>query len=126
VSSGNPSTIDDRRIAGTMLGWAYTRFFSFVSSGDRLAMGLQRIGLVVVLVWIGSLKFVDYEADSIVQFVANSPILRFVYRFPAPEYKHYASREGGLRVRQPCHLSSSFRLIDLETRCVSSQIGDRR
>jgi reactive chlorine resistance protein C len=72
------------------------RFFSFVSSGDRLAMGLLRVGLVVVLVWIGGLKFVDYEADSIVPFVANSPILRFVYRFPAPEYKPYANREGDL------------------------------
>jgi uncharacterized membrane protein YkgB len=71
-----------------------TRFFRFASSGDRLAMGLLRIGLVVVLVWIGGLKFVDYEADSIVPFVANSPLLRFVYRFPSPEYKHYSNREG--------------------------------
>jgi len=71
-----------------------TRFFRFASSGDRLAMGLLRIGLVVVRVWIGGLKFVDYEADSIVPFVANSPVLRFLYRFPAPEYKHYANREG--------------------------------
>jgi uncharacterized membrane protein YkgB len=71
-----------------------TRFFRFASSGDRLAMGLLRIGLVVVLVWIGCLKFVDYEADSIVPFVANSPLLRFVYRFPAPEYRHYSNREG--------------------------------
>jgi uncharacterized membrane protein YkgB len=72
------------------------RFFRFVSHGDRFAMGMLRTGLVVVLVWIGGLKFADYEADSIVPFVANSPILRFVYRFPAPEYKHYANREGDL------------------------------
>jgi uncharacterized membrane protein YkgB len=70
------------------------RFFRFASSGDRLAMGLLRTALVIVLVWIGGLKFVDYEADSIVPFVANSPLLRFVYRFPPPEYKHYANREG--------------------------------
>ena len=71
-----------------------TRFFRFVSSGDRLAMGLLRIALVVVLLWIGGLKFADYEADSIVPFVANSPFLRFVYRFPAPAYQHYSNREG--------------------------------
>jgi uncharacterized membrane protein YkgB len=57
-------------------------------------MGLLRIALVVVLLWIGGLKFADYEADSIVPFVANSPLLHFVYRFPAPEYKHYSNREG--------------------------------
>jgi uncharacterized membrane protein YkgB len=71
-----------------------SRFFRFVSAGDRIAMGLLRVGFVVVLVWIGGLKFVDYEADSIVPFVANSPLLRFVYRFPAPEYRHYSNREG--------------------------------
>ena len=70
------------------------RFFRFASSADRFAMRLLRMGLVVVLVWIGGLKFVDYEADSIVAFVANSPFLRFVYRFPAPEYRHYSNREG--------------------------------
>jgi uncharacterized membrane protein YkgB len=71
-----------------------TRFFRFASSGDRFAVGLLRIGLVVVLVWIGGLKFVGYEADSIIPFVANSPLLRFLYRFPSPEYKHFANREG--------------------------------
>jgi uncharacterized membrane protein YkgB len=71
-----------------------TRFFRFAASADRFAMGLLRIGLVVVLVWIGGLKFVDYEADSIVPFVANSPLLSLLYRFPAPEYKHYTNREG--------------------------------
>jgi hypothetical protein len=33
-----------------------TRFFRFASSGDRFAMGLLRVGLVVVLVWIGGLE----------------------------------------------------------------------
>jgi uncharacterized membrane protein YkgB len=70
------------------------RFFRFASSADRFAMRLLRMGLVVVLVWIGGLKFVDYEADSIVPFVANSPLLRLLYRFPAPEYKHHVNREG--------------------------------
>ena len=70
-----------------------TRFFRLASCGDRYAMGLLRISLVVVLLWIGGLKFVDYAADSIVPFVANSPFLRFVYRFPAPDYEHYLNRE---------------------------------
>jgi len=40
---------------------------------DRVGMGLLRLGLVVVLVWIGGLKFARYEADSIVPLVSNSP-----------------------------------------------------
>ena len=42
---------------------------------DRVAMGMLRAGLVIVLVWIGGLKFVDYEAEGIVTLVANSPLM---------------------------------------------------
>ena len=55
-----------------------------------------RLGLVVVLVWIGGLKFVPYEADSIVPLVANSPVLRFLYRYPTPQYRAYMNKEGEL------------------------------
>ena len=33
---------------------------------DHLGMGLLRLGLVTVLLWIGGLKFASYEADGIV------------------------------------------------------------
>jgi uncharacterized membrane protein YkgB len=65
---------------------------------DRIGMGLLRLGLVIVLLWIGALKFVPYEADSIVPLVANSPIMSFVYRHRAPEYQRYMNREGELNV----------------------------
>ena len=51
---------------------------SAASKLDRVAMGMLRIALVIVLVWIGGLKFVDYEADSIVPLVANSPLMNFL------------------------------------------------
>ena len=51
-----------------------TRIFTTVSSLDRVGMALLRVGLVIVLFWIGGLKFASYEADSIVPLVANSPI----------------------------------------------------
>lgn len=57
---------------------------------------LVRIAIFVVMAWIGGLKFVPYEADSIVPFVANSPLMKFVYAKPAREYKHYMSKEGEL------------------------------
>src|ERR1700744_4356165 len=59
---------------------------------DRFGMALLRFGLVVVLLWIGGLKFVPYEADSIVPLVANSPAMRFFYHHPAPEYKHHMNK----------------------------------
>jgi len=44
---------------------------------DRVGFGMLRIGLVVVLCWIGGLKAANYEAEGIVPFVANSPLMRF-------------------------------------------------
>jgi len=41
---------------------------------------LARYGLVVVVAWIGLMKFTAYEAEGIRPFVANSPLLSWVYR----------------------------------------------
>jgi uncharacterized membrane protein YkgB len=62
---------------------------------DRVAMGMLRVALVIVLIWIGGLKFVDYEADSIVPLVANSPLMSFLYHRPA-EYRSHLNKEGEL------------------------------
>lgn len=69
--------------------------FSAASKLDRLAMGMLRAALVLVLVWIGGLKFANYEADSIVPLVANSPLMSFLYRQPA-EYRSHMNKEGEL------------------------------
>lgn len=62
---------------------------------DRLGMAVTRIGLIVVLVWIGGLKVARYEADGIVPFVANSPFMSFFYAHPS-EYKQHKNPEGAL------------------------------
>ena len=51
------------------------RLYGVAARLDRIGMGMLRLGLVVVLVWIGGLKFADYEADSIVPLVANIPLM---------------------------------------------------
>lgn len=38
-----------------------------------------RYGLVIVIAWIGALKFTDYEAKGIEPLVANSPLMSWVY-----------------------------------------------
>lgn len=64
---------------------------------DRIAMAMLRVALVIVLVWIGGLKFVDYEADSIVPLVANSPVMSFLYHRSA-EYRTHMNKEGELNL----------------------------
>ena len=52
--------------------------------GDTLStLGtyLMRYGLVVVLAWIGAMKFTAYEAHGIQPLVANSPLMSWLYRF---------------------------------------------
>ncbi len=73
-----------------------TRLYAAASRLDRIGMGVLRLGLVIVLVWIGGLKFVKYEADSIVPLVSQSPLMSFFYHHPAPEYRQYMNKEGEL------------------------------
>ena len=42
---------------------------------------LTRYGLVIVVGWIGLMKFTNYEAEGISGFVANSPLMSWVYGF---------------------------------------------
>ena len=46
---------------------------------ERLGGGLARYGLVVVIAWIGALKFTEFEANGIAPLVSNSPFMSWVY-----------------------------------------------
>ena len=52
---------------------------SLSSHVEAVGSGLARSGLVVVVAWIGLMKFTGYEAEGIRPFVANSPLLSWVY-----------------------------------------------
>lgn len=62
---------------------------------DRLGIPLMRVAIAIVFLWIGALKFVPYEADSITPFVANSPVMSFFYEHPK-DYKAHLTHEGEL------------------------------
>ncbi len=62
---------------------------------ETLAKNTTRFAIVVVFIWIGSLKFFTYEADGIVPFVANSPFMSFFYNHPE-DYKTHQNKEGEL------------------------------
>src|SRR5215468_1292402 len=42
---------------------------------------LARYGLVIVVGWIGLMKFTAYEAEGIRLYVTNSPLMSWVYGF---------------------------------------------
>jgi uncharacterized membrane protein YkgB len=52
-----------------------------VSAIDGIAAILGRYGLVLVIGWIGALKFANFEAHQIVPLVANSPFMGWLYHF---------------------------------------------
>jgi len=49
------------------------------SQVEAVGRELARYGLVVVVAWIGLMKYTTYEAEGISGFVANSPLMSWVY-----------------------------------------------
>lgn len=69
-----------------------------IASFNNLGLNMIRVAILIVFVWIGGLKFWNYEAEGIVPFVANSPFMSFFYENKAPEYKEYKMKEGELNI----------------------------
>jgi len=64
------------------------------ADSQKQFINLIRISIFIVMAWIGGLKAFQYEADGIVPFVANSPLMSFFYSKEAPEYNEYKNPEG--------------------------------
>ncbi|MCD7983171.1 MAG: YkgB family protein [Desulfovibrio sp.] len=69
--------------------------FRCMAQTESFAVSLTRLGLIVVLLWIGGLKVAPYEADGIVPFVAESPFMNFLMNNPA-DYRAHMNPEGKL------------------------------
>ena len=78
----------------TKLKDLFDTFLNLAASSQKLGINLIRIAILIIFVWIGGLKFWNYEAEGIVPFVANSPFMSFFYTKSAPEYKEYKLKEG--------------------------------
>lgn len=70
------------------------KLITYLANSQAYFINLMRISILIVMVWIGGLKVYQYEADGIVAFVANSPVMSFFYTKEAPEYKEYKNPEG--------------------------------
>jgi len=78
------------------------RIYAYAETGleligrtDKIGVKALRIAFAIIFLWIGALKFVHYEADSITPFVANSPFLSFFYKHPEL-YQAHLTHEGQL------------------------------
>src|SRR5499425_710117 len=54
---------------------------SLSSQVEAVGREPARYGLVVMVAWIGLMKFTAYEAEGISPFVAHSPLMSWVYGF---------------------------------------------
>jgi reactive chlorine resistance protein C len=68
ASIGNPQP--DRRPPPTS---------SLADRTEAVGRHAVRYGLVLVLLWIGGMKFTAYEAEGISGFVSNSPLMSWAY-----------------------------------------------
>ncbi|WP_312900009.1 reactive chlorine resistance membrane protein RclC [Chryseobacterium taichungense] len=64
-----------------------------LAGSQKAFINALRISVFIVMAWIGGLKAIQYEADGIVPFVANSPLMSFFYHHP-DEYKAHKNKEG--------------------------------
>lgn len=69
---------------------------NLAANSQKHFINFLRVSIFVIMAWIGGLKYFAYEADGIVPFVANSPVMSFFYSNEAPEYKSYMNGEGVL------------------------------
>lgn len=84
----------------------FVNYLNFASNLQGLSYKLIRVAILVIFFWIGALKFANYEANGIVKFVANSPLMSFLMKNASndvqhpetgktvKEYKLYEVREG--------------------------------
>lgn len=56
------------------------RLYHQLLQWDAYFLNFLRISIFIVMAWIGGLKAFHYEADGIVPFVANSPLMSFFYK----------------------------------------------
>lgn len=70
------------------------KLITLLASSQSGFINLTRISIFIVMVWIGGLKAFQYEAEGIVPFVANSPVMSFFYAKEAPAYQAYRNPEG--------------------------------
>lgn len=61
-----------------------------------VGLNVTRYGLVVILLWIGGMKFTAYEAEGIRPLVANSPLMGWIYKLVS--VRGFSAFLGGVEI----------------------------
>ena len=69
-----------------------TRIFEIAARADRAGVVVTRIGLIIVLLWIGGLKAFKYEAQGIGAFRREQPAHELLLRGSWPIQSAYEPR----------------------------------
>ncbi|WP_106829212.1 DUF417 family protein [Parabacteroides pacaensis] len=92
----------------TKLNELFIGFLNIAASSQKVGINLIRIAILIIFIWIGGLKFWNYEAEGIVPFVANSPFMSFFYTQKIPDYKNYKLKEGEFdQVKHDWHIKNN-------------------
>lgn len=68
-----------------------------LANSQKSFIHFLRIGIFIVMAWIGGLKAFHYEAEGIIPFVTNSPIMSFLLHKHVTDtdnYKLHKNKEG--------------------------------
>ena len=71
--------------------------YGIFATSQKNFINFLRVGIFIVMAWIGGLKAFQYEADGIIPFVANSPFMSFFLNKSADDadsYKLHKNKEG--------------------------------
>ena len=77
--AGQGSKMSKEQVMTTLMQHTAHEKRAMSSRVEAVGRVLARYGLVVVVAWIGLMKFTAYEAEGIRPFVANSPLMSWVY-----------------------------------------------
>ena len=56
----------------------FVAFLTIAASAQKLGINLIRVAILVIFVWIGGLKFWNYEAEGIVPFCGEQSLYEFL------------------------------------------------
>lgn len=78
---------------------------------NQVGVYLAHISIFIIFIWIGGLKFFNYEAQGIVPFVANNPIMKLFIPHPK-EYIENKIPEGKVdEMKQAWHQENNTYII---------------
>lgn len=89
-------TLNETVAAQHSMPHAESRCANWAKRLEATGRHTTRYGLVLVLLWIGAMKFTSYEAEAISSFVSHSPLMSWAYSIFSME--QFSALIGGVEL----------------------------